>query len=240
MEYKISMAVRTGRYHEIQGVPCQDYVELCKENGVICAALADGAGSRANSDVGAMCVTRHISRLLCQQFEKLWNMDDEPLAQYLTDSCIRELDRLQPPIYEMACTLLFFAGQSDGRFISGHLGDGIQIQVADGRASVFSPPENGDYQNETFFITTNDAASRLRLRRGFLVNSGEMLMMSDGMAESLYQRDTGVPASACCRMAAWLRDGDGDVISQALGENMERVFSHHSRDDLSLVILAWK
>ena len=240
MEYKASLAVRTGRYHEAQGVLCQDRAEVFRENGTVCAALADGAGSRASSHVGAACVTHHISRLVCREFEELWAMADGPLARYLTESCIRELSRQKQPTNDLACTLLFFAGRPDGRFLSGHLGDGIQIRITGGTASVFSPPENGDYQNETYFITTEDAASRLRLRRGILPPSGALLMMSDGMAESLYQRDTATPAAACLRMASWLQEGEEDVISQALAENMDRVFSRHSRDDLSLVILAWE
>ena len=59
------------------------------------------------------------------------------------------------------------------------------------------------------------------------------------MAESLYQRTTGVPAAACKRMAQWLLEGEEDTVSQALADNMAHIFSQRSGDDLSLVLLAW-
>ena len=239
MEYKVSTAVRTGRQHESRGLPCQDRTAVWREDGTVCAALADGAGSRRDSQVGADCVTSHIARLLCREFDGLWEMPEGALARYLTDSCVQALAEQDPPLYELACTLLFFAGQRDGRFLSGHLGDGVALRVTEGSTEVFSPPENGVYQNETYFITAEDAADHLRLRRGTLPPAGAVLLMSDGMAESLYQRTTGAPASACKRMAQWLLEGEEETVSQALADNMEHIFSQRSGDDLSLVVLAW-
>ena len=115
----------------------------------------------------------------------------------------------------------------------------MALRVTEGSTEVFSPPENGVYQNETYFITAEDAADHLRLRRGTLPPAGAVLLMSDGMAESLYQRTTGVPASACKRMAQWLLEGEEETVSQALADNMEHIFSQRSGDDLSLVLLAW-
>lgn len=239
MEYKISRAVCTGRSHLSAGLPCQDKIALCREGNAFCAALADGAGSCSRSDLGAACVTQCAAELLCRRFDELWTMEDSILAEYLTQACVQALYKQEPPIHELASTLLFFAGHTDGRYLSGHLGDGVQILVRDGRPLVFSPPENGEYQNETFFITAGDAAEHLRLRRGRLEAPGALLLMSDGMAESLYQRSTGEPAPACHTIALWLRDGDEETISRALESNMRQIFSKHSGDDLSLAVITW-
>lgn len=239
MEYKISRAACTGRHHLAAGLPCQDKTALCRREEAFCAALADGAGSRADSAQGAACVTQCAAELLAGRFEDLWALENAALAGELLRACLRALNGLEPPIRELACTLLFFAAHADGRFLSGHLGDGVQILVREDRSSVFSPPENGAYPNETFFITGEDAVQHLRLRRGRLEGPGALLLMSDGMGEALYQRDTGLPAPACRTIARWLREGDEDTISQALEANMRQVFSRHSGDDLSLVAAAW-
>lgn len=239
MEFKMSFASCTGRYHRSAGIPCQDKIHVFRGGNVCCAALADGAGSRENSDVGAECVTDHISRLLCVRFEELLAMENEALARQLIRECLEALEEQEPPIYELASTLLFFAAHRDGRFLAGHLGDGIQILVEEGRCSVFSLPENGNFENETFFTTEDRAEEHLRLKRGLLTVPGALLLMSDGMSCSLYQAGTGTPASGCCTIAAWLRDGEEGVISQALENNMERIFSAHSSDDLSLAVVAW-
>ena len=163
LEYKASMAVRVGLYHEACGMPCQDRVVVYRENGVVCAALADGAGSREYSALGAETVTRHIAKFLCQNFRELQDMAETSAAHWLVDNCTQVLLQLEHPLRELACTLLFFAAQEDGTFLSGHLGDGIQISIKHRVAEVFSLPENGEYQNETYFITGQDAADHLRI-----------------------------------------------------------------------------
>lgn len=240
MEYKISWAVQTGRQHLLHNIPCQDQIQIHREGGIVCAALADGAGSRESSHIGAACVTRTTAALLCREFSQLCAMTQAQRAARLLQRCLEELERQTSPIYELASTLLFFAADAEGTFLAGHLGDGVFIQVQDGEATVVSPPENGFYQNETHFITAPDAPEHLRLRQGRLHGHGALLMMSDGVAQSLYQHTSGIPARACATIARWLEEGEEAVISQALAENMEQVFSAHSTDDLSLAVIAWK
>lgn len=239
MNYKISWVVQTGAYHTAQGIPCQDQVYVCREGDTVCAALADGAGSRERSHIGAACVTRVVAQLACAEFARWWDWGEEELAGYLLCRCLEELERQSPPIYELASTLLFFAADGEGRYLSGHLGDGVQIRVMPERTEVFSPPENGAFENETYFLTEEDALEHFRLRRGRLEEVGGLLLMSDGMADSLYQRSTGTPAKACSTMVRWLQEGDEAVITQALEENTRRFFVERSGDDLSLVVLAW-
>ena len=240
MEYRISYASCAGVYHLESEIPCQDKIALCREGDVFCVALADGAGSRASSELGADCVTRCTAELLRRRFDGLWDMGDR-LAGYVLDVCVDALAQLGPPLPDLASTLQFFAGYKDGRYIAGHLGDGIQISVRDGEPEVFSTPENGAYQNETFFVTGEDALAHFRVRLGQLDGPGALLLMSDGMADVLYQRSTGIPASACRTIARWLqKGGDEDTVSQALTSNMQEVFSKYSNDDLSLAVIAWE
>lgn len=240
MEYKVSWAVCTGRRHQQEGTPCQDRVVVRREEAVVCCALADGAGSRSHSELGAECVTQAAAELLSSRFEELWTMEDVPLAGAVINRCVRALNGLEPPIHELACTLLFCAAHRDGRFLAGHLGDGVMIRAEGGALSVFSPPDNGAYQNETYFITGTDAVERLRVRRGRWRAEGTLLLMSDGAADSLYHYADGTPAAACQTLAAWLRDGEEDVISQALRDNLERTFAKRTGDDMSLLLLSWR
>ena len=239
MNYKISHMVRAGRRHQAEGTPCQDQIHVCREGDVVCAALADGAGSRASSHIGAACVTAAVARLACREFEEWWALEDRELAERLLRRCLEELEGQLCPVYELASTLLFFAADGAGRYLSGHLGDGVQVRVTAQGAEVFSPPENGEFENETFFLTDVDALDHFRLRRGQLAGRGSLLLMSDGMGESLYDRRTGTPAHACSTIAHWLWEGEEAVISRALEENAERLFAPRSADDLSLVVIDW-
>lgn len=240
MRFKVSWAAYAGIGHQQLGLPCQDAIAVERSARTVCAALADGAGSCASSHIGARCVTEYVSRLFQERFEQLWLLDDEALGRLVLDGCIQTLAQQEPPIREMACTLLYVAMSRDGRYLSGHLGDGVQILVGPEGSTVFSSPENGAYRNETFFLTGEDAPAHLRLGRGQLAGGGALLLMSDGMADSLYQYQTGTPAPACGVIARWLMGGDEQTVSQAILDNMRQIFSSHSADDLSLAAITWE
>lgn len=239
-EFEVSSAVCTGRAHRNAGLPCQDQIAIRRGEGTICTALADGAGSRPRSETGAACVTACVSGALSERFEEFWPLEDPALADRLVQLCLSALARQKLPVYDMACTLLFFAAHQDGRFLAGHLGDGVMISATEAGLRVFSHPENGADTSETFFITGPDAGEHLRLFRGQLPESGTLLLMSDGMAESLYQRSTETPAPVCGRIAQWVHEGDPEIVSQSLERNMETLCAQRSADDLSLIAAAWE
>lgn len=239
MRYRISAASYPGAGHQARGEECQDRFHICRESGVICAALADGAGSRSQSGLGAQLVTETVSRLLCREFRRFWTMDKEELAGELLEACRQELAQQEVPLREMACTLLYFAADQTGCYLAGHLGDGVQVLVKGGEARLFSPPENGDQPNETVFVTSGGAREHFRIQKGMLPRRGAMLLMSDGAAQSLYQSATQTPAPACASVAQWLKKDDEETISRALEENLRTVLSRHTKDDMSLVIVRW-
>lgn len=239
VQYKMSSARYAGASHTLRHSPCQDWVVTRRGKEIVSVVLADGAGSKANSQIGAERVAAGVTRLLQRDFQTLWNMSRRERGIFLLESCREFLEQEPFPLDELASTLQFFAGDRSGRYLSGNLGDGLQIMVEPNRLSVFSPQENGDYKNETFFVTDSDAVDHLRLGEGELPPRGALLLMSDGMAESLYQCETGIPAPACETMAHWLEEGEEKVISQALEENMRQHFSKRSGDDLSLAIITW-
>ncbi len=238
MKYKVSSAVYAGTRHQRELVPCQDCVHIVRDCPVLCCALSDGAGSCANSRQGAECVTAVVTEVLCHEFECIWEMEPDEEAQFVIQQCYTALAAQEPPIHEMACTLLFCACHQDGRFLSGHLGDGVMVLEQADILSVFSYPENGEYQNETYFITGEQAEKHLRLRRGIWSKEGTLLLMSDGTADSLFEYATRKPAAACRTLAAWLRDGDEAVIDAVLLKNMEKKFTAHTTDDMSLILIS--
>lgn len=240
MEHKISGAVHPGRQHLAEGRPCQDRIRMARGRNVVCCALADGAGSRPSSQLGAECVTRTVTELLAQDFERLWALEEPLVIERILACCTQALRELEHPIYDLACTLEFCGAHMDGRYLAGHLGDGVMILEQCGETSVFSYPENGEYQNETCFITEEDAKEYLRIKRGRWNEGGVLLLMSDGMADSLFQYSTQTPAKVCGTLAEWIRDGDEEQVSQALAENMQTVFSKHTADDMSLILLCWQ
>lgn len=209
-------------------------------------ALADGAGSRAFSQHGAAIVVRSALRLLMSQFDTLYTLcEKNPAAagRFIHKRLKHELHRLARRLRcdesALASTLLC-AAHKDNRFVAAHLGDGVIVQVnAQGAASTLSHPDNGEFTNTTYFVTDSSAPSKIRLYHGSDTSDlAGLVLMSDGCAESLYEKSTGNPASAVAKLVAWTQDLKQDEISKILNANMQQLFTRKSADDCSLILLS--
>lgn len=211
-----------------------------------CAALADGAGSRARSEVGAEVVVRAILRMLSAQFDEVYRLcDDDPDAarqrihRHLIELLDRAAARHDCATDDLASTLLF-VGHKAGRFVAGHIGDGVIAQLeADGVPVTLSYPENGEFANSTVFVTDPSALDNFRLFCGTSnPNLVGFALMSDGCAESLYDKKTGRPATAIAKLLAWNLELSRTKADSILAANLEQTFAKKSSDDCSLALLS--
>ena len=69
---KSAVARATGRSHLNKGIVCQDQVYRLEKNNVFVIALADGAGSKAFSDIGALISVKSACEFLADEFEKMY------------------------------------------------------------------------------------------------------------------------------------------------------------------------
>ena len=191
--------------HVHSSVPCQDSVANASGNGVHAIALSDGGGSRKFSHVGSAAATRAAAALMVEKFDDFYtrlgaiSRDGEKAERRLTrlrleilDAVLSEMRRevtAECTLYDMGCTLQF-AAVKDGRYIVGHVGDGVIAALYQRGISrtveVLSHPENAGAPNVTFFVTDHDAKEHLRLSFGECRQLEGILMMSDGPEEVLY------------------------------------------------------
>lgn len=210
------------------------------------AALADGAGSRARSALGAEAVVRATLRLLLVQFDALY----EQVSTHPAEACkviheilLHELHKAAGQhdceVSDLASTLLFVAHKDD-RFIAGHIGDGvIALANASGEVSTLSGPENGEFANTTVFVTDHEASKKMRLYHG--KHSQPPIgyaLMSDGTAESLYDKKSKAPAAAIAKLLTWNSELSRAKMHAILSANMEQAFSQKTADDCSLALLS--
>ena len=242
---KTACAFVAGRSHLKTQTPCQDYVAARESNEVTCISLADGAGSRARSEIGARVAVTATLAFVCKNFESLWqNMDkhNAKAAQRLIYRCLdafkRKSAKVGGDINDFACTLSFVA-YSRGRYLAGHLGDGVIASLdADGQLQTLSHPENGEFANTTLFLTDNKAASRLRLYRGQIDAKTGFAIMSDGTAESLYHKSSGVPAPAIQKLLEWNATLPRKKMRDVLGDNLQQSIASKTGDDCSIGLLS--
>jgi len=73
------------------------------------------------------------------------------------------------------------ANERGGAFI--HVGDGVGTAFSSNnlKASVVSKPENGEYVNQTYFVTEGNWEERLRIKP-FYQYCDTILLMSDGVS----------------------------------------------------------
>ena len=178
-----------GVAHLTEGTECQDDCAsrvLATPDGdsILALAVADGAGSAAESRTGAA--------LACQTLldECAARLADPPTADWMPAMAASLFQRVRAalerraaeaslPLRAFACTLLGAVVAAD-RALFLQIGDGaIVIGGPTGYRPVFWP-QGGEYANETYFVTDSNAVTRLECA---VLNEpiAEIALLSDGL-----------------------------------------------------------
>lgn len=192
MNWKSVCFAVQGRGHAKKNIPCQDKVARLESNGVQVIALADGAGSASMSHFGAACVVAGVSKFVAENFTDIITQSDERIVtqkilsvalQALTD----ETEIRDCTLKDLASTLLL-AAVGNGKFFLAHLGDGVIGYLSDTGLKTASAPDNGEFSNETVFVTSSMVAEHMRIFKGDLKKISGFILMSDGSAQRLYNK----------------------------------------------------
>jgi len=231
-----------GTGHQKNGLPCQDKTIALCENGATCIALADGAGSAPLSHFGAEAVVRVAAGELCRSFEEFYAVEDSRAVRLRLISAVRgKLQELATEhgasVKDFAATLLFVV-QKDKRYIAGQLGDGCMAFLRSGETRLVAKPEKGEFVNETCFTTSPDAEQHLKLFKGEVGAIAGFFLMSDGAAESLYQRASGECAPLVGRLVTDTFCKNKKWMQHILASFFETHILSRTTDDCSIAILS--
>ncbi|HEX4855153.1 PP2C family serine/threonine-protein phosphatase [Arenimonas sp.] len=201
MPWHVCAATATGKSHLDAGTSCQDALSHQVRDGVLVAAVCDGAGSQPLSGEGAQAIARDVVAGLVARLAAGVPLPTLAAADLEAEvaaclSAVRETlqaraDQAGVALGSYAATLVGVVtdGERGGFF---HVGDGIA--VADARdtalAPVLSLPENGEYANETYFVTGQDWRAHLRLTP-ISHPVRRVALMSDGAASFVMARGSG-------------------------------------------------
>jgi hypothetical protein len=166
-----------GTSHLRDGRPCQD-ASVCvtllddERRELLVAAVSDGAGSAAHSDVGsALACSLFVDELralletggsvadVTPDFARDW------LRRFAAEIAVRA-EAMESTPRELACTLLA-AAVSEDRAVFLQVGDGAIVFATEeepGALDVAVWPQQGEYANVTFFATDPSAADRISHR----------------------------------------------------------------------------
>lgn len=177
--------------------------------------------------------------MLSDCFDDLLDAGQEQASERIIQTALQAIEELpgfEQPAGNYASTLLFAAVKGEAYF-AGHLGDGVIGLEQAGEREILSYPDNGEYVNTTYFTTSKDAKARLRLYYGHSEDISGFILMSDGAAESLYNRKEQQLAVAVSRIWDWMREHSADVVEKALLSNLETLIREQTTDDCAVALM---
>jgi serine/threonine protein phosphatase PrpC len=239
-EWKVAGTFVTGISHERQNIGCHDRFSYKYANNATSISIADGAGSAKYPAIGAEIASRQVNNTITKDFDWLFNADANDARHKITHA-IRTIigihAKKQNSIIKDFATTLIFASVKDDKFIAGHIGDGILACLVDNELKMISPPENGEFINETYFITSKSYKSRFRIFKGYLENIKGFVLMTDGTCESLFDKQNKCIAPIVLTLFDWLDNYPMEEVNKALKENFENVIKRKTTDDCSIGLL---
>ncbi|MBD3158323.1 MAG: ArsR family transcriptional regulator [Candidatus Lokiarchaeota archaeon] len=235
--------VQQGKHHTAKGTPCQDSIAILQKNGVMAAALADGAGSASNSHIGSSIAVETVTWELVTDFEFLHDSPEQAVADYLSEMVSRALityaEQQSISASSLSSTLLF-VGIKEYDMIIGHLGDGVILSVQKQKPGVLSTPERGEFANQTYLTMSKEWKKHLRISVKTDTSLDALVLMSDGTADSFYLRKEGEVAPAATKLIDWYRDISSSEMDQIVRHNLREKIRKKTPDDTSLLIVQQK
>lgn len=234
-------AEMVGRSHLSKNIPCQDKTYFFEDESIKVLSLCDGAGSAKFSHFGAENISKNIANVLTKNFDKYFNaIDVKEVKSDILNTIISNLKELSKKhnceLKDLASTLLFVAIKDD-KFILFHLGDGVIGYLKNDTLKVATSPNNGEFANETCFVTSKNAIFNIKLFKGNLSEISAFLMMSDGGADGLYHKMSNSLSKSLIKLAKYAS------FHRDLNENFKKSVEKlqgATFDDVSLALITKK
>ena len=183
-------------------LPCQDAHKWTVVSGFLVGAVADGAGSAPLAEVGAAVASSAAAEFGRERLAKdlpSSSMGDQRWVELLTETLAfakrgveAEAGLRSLPVGDLATTLItLIAGP--GFVAAAQIGDGAVVAADRAGAMVsVTAPGQGEYLNETTFLTSTEAlaSARSAVWRGDLAH---LAMLSDGLQMAALKMPAGDP-----------------------------------------------
>jgi serine/threonine protein phosphatase PrpC len=203
-------ASRRGRLHAHRGAAREDGLALRRAGRALVAAVADGAGSKPRSRLGAALAAETATATLAALGDG--PVDEARLRAALGDALRAAEEALTGlaaaqgvPASDLRTTLLL-AVLVDGWLGAAQIGDGsVAVEEADGRVALLTGGDGGEFAGEVSHFLPDAGAVDRALARLVLRPLGDarsLLLCSDGVDDCFYPLATMGPL-----LLAQLREG---------------------------------
>src|SRR5258708_21293222 len=197
----------TGTSHTKSGLPCQDAHAYREVAGCALIAVADGAGSAERAAEGAQCATQAARAAMAAALAGGWPATPDPWrdvfagAYAAAKSGLEQLSAASGRPSRAFATTLLCAAISDQGLAVAQLGDGVAAAFAPSGGAdavgdwfLAAQPQRGEYANETYFLSQDDALQHLEVAV-YAEPVRALALMTDGLLRLVLnsQRQPHVP-----------------------------------------------
>ena len=138
---------------------------------------------------------------------------------------------------KLSSTLLCVAIKNDDVMVF-HVGDGLIAGLKGGELKTLTMPDNGEFANATYFITSPRAFEKARLLKGKTTGFQGFALMSDGSSASLYNKKLQKPAHAIAKLITGLQYTFTSAYLDTVKYLMDYEIHERTTDDCSIALIA--
>lgn len=237
-----------GTYHIKRGTVCQDAHQIVKcSDGLVIAAVADGLGSEAHSDIASKLAVKTAVDCCAQRLSQEWT--DEQLLDTLRSAFSQAQSAIERAAAENGHpldqydTTLSLAVVKDDTLYYGHAGDsGIVALTADGTYEAVTRQQR-DEEGRVFPLYFGEG---MWVFEKFPKPVASVFLATDGMLETLfplYIRHE--PVTIYVALARYFMDPGSlgiaqlgeDAVREKISRFMERIPDAQVSDDKTVVVL---
>lgn len=240
--WRIAKAKVIGTSHQRIGTPCQDGFYVLTSGDTLIVAVSDGLGSATHSEIGADIASNTAVSLVAKALEASQTHDYAQICTAAFGAARAQLvSRAETDNNELrdyACTLLLVI-LTPTLWAIQHIGDGAVVGIAtDKSIRTLSTPDNGEFINSTYPLTSSDYANHMRFATGNETLYG-VAVVSDGVQPMCINYKTGAAYPGFFTpLVSWLA-GLNDLTSA--DDRLETMldsaqFRQKSDDDMTLVL----
>lgn len=206
-----------GRKHFERNEQCEDSVNYVIGSNVTTVAVADGAGSKIyeHAKDGADAVTKAVCGFFEAKFDDFFDSTNElELRTVIQTICHKALKERAnelglDSIDTMASTLLAVSVKGN-KAVCVQIGDGLIGRTVHGELEPITLPQNGEYASSTYFVNSADAYKMIQIRKLFLSGTSHIFLMSDGVADCMFNDFNGVFNSSLSMLVDAADESDGE------------------------------
>ena len=246
--WRVASASVRGTSHIKTGKPCQDSVYHCVDlsDGVLIAAVSDGAGSARLSDIGSsLAVQRAVESARLSMLHSSARLSEGYLRDTVRASVLLarssledEARRIGANVRDLSATLMLTIC-ARGVLAAAQIGDGAVVAGDEsGEYRLFTTPQRGEYANETVFLVSRNALSSLEVKAE-PVQAARIAMFTDGIQNLVLDAATDTPhVPFFAPMFRWLESRPAEADS---GPDLERFLTspkvtQRTDDDVTLLL----